>query len=158
YLVSLLEIRKVALAVNKMDLVDYSESRFREIEEEYRAFADQLGLEQVTCIPVSGLKGDNVLHRSATMPGYGGPSLMEYLDSVEIEPERMQAAPFRLPVQWINRPNLDFRGYAGTVASGVLKPGDRVVVAPSGKETTVERIVTYEGDIERVVAGQSVTV
>jgi bifunctional enzyme CysN/CysC len=158
YLVSLLGIDRVALAINKMDLVDYSEPRFREIEEEYRAFSDQIGLEQVTCIPVSGLKGDNVLRRSDAMPGYRGPSLMEYLDSVEIEPERMQAAPLRLPVQWINRPNLDFRGYAGTIASGVVKPGDRIVVAPSGKETTVERIVTYDGDVELAVAGQSVTV
>jgi bifunctional enzyme CysN/CysC len=158
YLVALLGIHKVALAVNKMDLVDYSEPRFSDIETEYRGFAAQLGLEQVTCIPVSALRGDNVVKRSDAMPSYRGPSLMEYLDSVEIEPDRMQSAPFRLPVQWANRPNLDFRGYAGTIASGVLEPGDRVVVAPSGRETSVTRIVTYEGDLERAVAGQSVTV
>jgi bifunctional enzyme CysN/CysC len=158
YLVALLGIRKVALAVNKMDLVDYSESTFSDIETEYRGFAAQLGLEQVTCIPVSALRGDNVVKRSDAMPAYRGPSLMEFLDAVELEPERMQSEPFRLPVQWANRPNLDFRGYAGTIASGVLEPGDRVVVAPSGRETSVTRIVTYDGDLERAVAGQSVTV
>jgi bifunctional enzyme CysN/CysC len=158
YLVSLLGIRKVALAVNKMDLVDYAETRFREIEDEYRAFAAKLGLEQVTCIPVSALRGENVLKRSDRMSSYRGPSLMEFLDSVEVDQARMQSAPFRLPVQWINRPNLDFRGYAGTIASGVLKPGDRVVSAPSGRESTVTRIVTYQGDLDQAVAGQSVTI
>jgi bifunctional enzyme CysN/CysC len=158
YLVSLLGIHKVALAVNKMDLVDYSAARFREIEDEYRAFADQLGLEQVTCIPVSALRGDNVLRRTETMPEYRGPSLMEFLDAVEVDQARMQLAPFRLPVQWANRPNLDFRGYAGTVASGLVRTGDRIVVAPSGRETTITRIVTYDGDLEAAVAGQSITV
>ncbi len=157
YLVSLLGIRDVALAVNKMDLVDYSSERFDVIVEEYRAFASQVGLERVTCIPVSALKGDYVLVPSSSMPWYDGPTLMGYLDSVEVDQQRMQAAPFRFPVQWANRPNLDFRGYAGTIAGGVVRAGDRVVVAPSGRETVVQRIVTYDGDLELAVAGQSVT-
>jgi bifunctional enzyme CysN/CysC len=157
YLVSLLGIREVAVAVNKMDLVAYSAERFREIEDEYRAFASALGLERIVCIPVSALRGDNVLSGSAAMPWYEGPTLMAYLDAVEVDADRMQAAPFRLPVQWANRPNLDFRGYAGTIAGGVVRPGDRVVVAPSGRESVVERIVTYDGDVDEAVAGQSVT-
>jgi bifunctional enzyme CysN/CysC len=158
YIVALLGIRNVVLAVNKMDLVDYSNDRFREIEDDYRAFAAQLGLERITCIPVSALRGDNVLARSENVPGYDGPTLMEYLDGVEVDQERMQAAPFRLPVQWVNRPGHDFRGYAGTIAGGTVAPGDRVVVEPSGKETSVVRIVTADGDLEQAVAGQSITV
>jgi bifunctional enzyme CysN/CysC len=158
YLVSLLGIRGVSLAVNKMDLVDYSQERFDEIEAEYRSFAGQLGLERITCIPVSALKGENVLSGSTAMPWYRGPTLMRYLDEVEVDQERMQAAAFRLPVQWANRPNLDFRGYAGTIAGGCVAPGDRVVVAPSGRETRVTRIVTYDGDLNEAVAGQSITV
>jgi bifunctional enzyme CysN/CysC len=157
YLVSLLGIREVALAVNKMDLVDYSEDRFREIEEEYRGFAAQLGLERVTCVPVSALKGDNVLVPSERLRSYRGPTLMEYLDSVKIDQQRMQAMPFRLPVQWVNRPDDTFRGYAGTIAGGTVRPGDRIVVAPSGKESRVARIVTFDGDLDVAVAGQSVT-
>jgi bifunctional enzyme CysN/CysC len=157
YLVSLLGIRELVLAVNKMDLVDYSSERFEAIAEEYRAFASQLGLERVTCIPVSALKGDYVLVPSSSMPWYDGPTLMGYLDAVEVDQQRMQSAPFRMPVQWANRPNLDFRGYAGTIAGGVVAPGDRVVVAASGLETVVERIVTLDGDLDLAVAGQSVT-
>ncbi|HWE34662.1 MAG TPA: sulfate adenylyltransferase subunit CysN [Solirubrobacteraceae bacterium] len=157
YLVSLLGIREVAVAVNKMDLVDWSAERFREIEEEYGAFASQLGLDSIVCIPVSALRGDNVLAASAAMEWHKGPTLMRYLDTVEVDAERMRAAPFRLPVQWANRPNLDFRGYAGTIAGGVVRPGDRVVVAPSGRETVVERIVTFDGDLAEAVAGQAIT-
>jgi bifunctional enzyme CysN/CysC len=157
HLVALLGIRDVVLAVNKMDLVGYSESRFNEIAEEYRAFGAQIGLERVVCIPVSALKGDNVFHSSDAMPGYRGPTLMEYLESVEVDQERIQSSPFRFPVQWVNRPDLDFRGYAGTVAGGVVRAQDEVVVSPSGRRTRVERIVTHEGDLDSAVAGQSVT-
>jgi bifunctional enzyme CysN/CysC len=158
YLVHLLGIRHVAVAVNKMDLVDFSEQRFREIEDEYGAFARQLGLEEVTLIPLSALRGDNVVEGSESMPWYGGPTLMGYLETVEVDQERMQDAPFRLPVQWVNRPTPDFRGFAGTVAGGSVSPGDRVVVLPRGQETTVERVVAFEGDLERAVAGQAVTI
>jgi bifunctional enzyme CysN/CysC len=158
YLVSLLGIREVALAVNKMDLVDYSVDRFREIEEEYRGFAAQVGLERVTCVPVSALRGDNVLVPSERIPANSGPTLMEYLDSVTVDQQRVQSMPFRLPVQLVSRPDDSFRGYAGTIAGGTVRPGDRVVVAPSGKESTIGRIVTFDGDLEVAVAGQSVTV
>jgi bifunctional enzyme CysN/CysC len=157
HLVALLGIRDVVLAVNKMDLVGYSESRFNEIAEEYRGFGAQIGLERVVCIPVSALRGDNVFGPSGAIPGYRGPTLMEYLESVEVDQERMQSAPFRMPVQWVNRPDLDFRGYAGTIAGGVVRPQDEVVVAPSGRRTRVERIVSHEGDRDFAVAGQSVT-
>jgi bifunctional enzyme CysN/CysC len=155
-LVALLGVRDVAVAVNKMDLVGYSEARFREIEEAYRRFANQIGLEHVTCIPASALKGDNVLARSDVMPWYHGPTLMGYLETVDVD-EHLQSRPFRMPVQWVNRPNLDFRGYAGTISSGSIKPGDPVVIAPSGRESRIERIVSYDGDLEVAVAGQSVT-
>ena len=157
YLVSLIGIRHVALAVNKMDLVDYDERRFGEIEAECRGFASEIGLEDVVAIPVSALRGDNVVSRSDAMPWYTGRTLMEYLETVELDQERQQRGPFRLPVQWVNRPDLDFRGFAGTIAGGVVRPGDAVRVLPSGRESTVERIVTYDGDLDVAVAGQSVT-
>jgi bifunctional enzyme CysN/CysC len=157
YLVWLLGLRHVAVAVNKMDLVDYSEERFHEIARQYGAFAEQLGLEEFTLIPLSGLRGDNIIDRSDAMPWYDGPTLMEYLEAVEVDQERMQDAPFRLPVQWVNRPNLDFRGFTGTIAAGQIAPGERVVALPSGIETTVERVVTFDGDLELGVAGQAVT-
>ncbi len=150
-------IRDVVLAVNKMDLVGYSEARFNEIAEDYRGLGAQIGLERVVCIPVSALRGDNVFQPSDAVAGYSGPTLMQYLESVEVDQERMQSSAFRLPVQWVNRPDLDFRGYAGTIAGGVVRPQDEVVVAPSGRRTRVERIVTHEGDLDYAVAGQSVT-
>ena len=157
YLVHLLGIHHVAVAVNKMDLVDFSPSRFREIEQEYGEFAGQLGLEEFTVIPVSALRGDNVVERSSAMPWHHGPTLLEYLEAVEVDAERMQDAPFRLPVQWVNRPSSDFRGFAGTIAGGSVGPGDRVIVLPSGRETTVARVATFDGDLGRAVAGQAVT-
>jgi bifunctional enzyme CysN/CysC len=157
YLVHLLGIRHVAVAVNKMDLVDFSAERFREIEAEYGAFAAQLGLEEFTLIPLSALRGDNVVERSEAMGWHEGPTLLEYLETVEVDAERMQDAPFRLPVQWVNRPSSEFRGFAGTVAGGSVAPGDPVVVLPGRRETTVERVVAFEGDLERAVAGQAVT-
>jgi bifunctional enzyme CysN/CysC len=139
-----------------MDLVTYSEDRFREIEEQYRGFASQIGLDRITCIPVSALKGDNVLVRSDATPWYHGPTLMGYLETVEVD-RQLQSLPFRMPVQWVNRPNLDFRGYAGTIASGTIRAGDPIVISPSGQQTRVQRIVTYDGDLDVAVAGQSVT-
>ncbi len=158
YIVSLLGIRHVAVAVNKMDLVDFSEERFRrDRARSTSTFARQLGIEDVTFIPLSALRGDNVVETSSAMPWYSGPTLMQYLEAVEVDQERLQAAPFRFPVQWVNRPNLDFRGFTGTVAGGSVASGDRIVVLPSGRESTVARIVTFDGDLERAVAGQAVT-
>ena len=157
YLVSLIGIRNVIVAINKMDLVDYSESVYRRICDDYRAFAARIGLEDITFIPMSAYKGDNITEPSAAMPWYHGATLMGYLETVEIDEDRLQRQPFRLPVQWVNRPDLDFRGFAGTVASGIVRPGDRIRVQPSGKESTVARIVTRDGDLEQAVAGQSIT-
>ncbi len=157
YLVSLIGIRKVVLAINKMDLVNYSEEVFRGIVEDYGKFAGKIGLTEITPIPVSALKGDNILTASKETPWYGGPTLMGFLETVEINEDRLQDQPFRLPVQWVNRPNLDFRGFAGTIASGIIRPGERVRVLPSGLESTVERIVTFNGDLDLAVAGQSIT-
>ena len=157
YIAAILAIPHIVVAVNKMDLVDFSEERFAEIATEYGEFAAQLGLEDVTLIPMSALRGDNIVDPSGSMPWYGGPTLMQYLEAVEVDQERMQDAPFRLPVQWVNRPSSDFRGFTGTVAGGSVAPGDRVVVLPRGQETTVDRVVTFDGDLERAVAGQAVT-
>ncbi len=157
YLVSLLGIRHVVVAINKMDLVDYSQKTFQRIVDDYRTFAEQIDLPNVTFIPVSAFKGDNITSRSDKTPWYSGTTLMGYLETVEVDEERMQLLPFRLPVQWVNRPDLDFRGFSGTIASGKVKPGDRIRVQPSGKESTVSRIVTYDGDLPDAVAGQSVT-
>ena len=157
YLVSLIGIRKVVLAINKMDLVDYSQKVFDKIDEEYRAFAKQIGLEDITSIPLSGLKGDNMLVASEKTPWYHGPTLMGFLETCEVDDTRLQTESFRMPVQWVNRPNLDFRGFAGIVTSGTVKPGDRIIAQPSGKESTVARIVTMAGDLPQAVAGQSIT-
>ncbi len=157
YLVSLLGIRHVVVAINKMDLVDYSEKVYQRIVDDYRAFAEQIGLANVTFIPVSAFKGDNITAPSEKTPWYHGATLMGYLETVEVDEERMQRAPFRMPVQWVNRPDLDFRGFSGTIAGGKVRPGDRIRVQPSGKESTVARIVTFDGDLPEAVAGQSVT-
>jgi len=157
YLASLIGIRKVVLAINKMDLVDYSQKTFDRIDEEYRAFARQIGLADITSIPLSGLKGDNMLVASENTPWYHGPTLMGFLETCEVDDTRLQKERFRMPVQWVNRPNLDFRGFAGIVTSGTVKPGDRIIAQPSGKESTVARIVAMGGDLPRAVAGQSIT-
>jgi bifunctional enzyme CysN/CysC len=157
YLVSLLGIRHVLLAVNKMDLVDYARAPFAMIEDDYRAFAAQIGLEDVRCIPVSALKGDNILTLSDRTPWYQGPPLMGYLETIEVDHTRLAGAAFRLPVQWINRPHADFRGITGIVTSGTVHPGDRVRVLPSGRETCVARILAYEGDLAQAVPSQSIT-
>jgi len=157
YLVSLLGIRHVVLAVNKLDLVDYSRSVFAEIEQSYREFGTEIGLHDVVCIPISALRGDNVIALSPATPWYRGPTLLEHLESVEVSDGALDK-PFRMPVQWVSRPHPDFRGFAGLVASGAIRPGDPVVVQPSGRTSTVERIVTFDGDLEEARAGQSVTV
>jgi bifunctional enzyme CysN/CysC len=157
YLVSLLGIKHVVLAVNKLDLVDYSEEVFDRLEGEYRAFAADIGLDDITCIPISALRGDNITEPSANTPWYTGPTLLGYLETVTVEDE-LQDRPFRMPVQWVNRPDLDFRGFAGQIVGGVVRPGDRVIVLPSGRESTVSRLVTADGDLGEAVAGQSITV
>jgi bifunctional enzyme CysN/CysC len=157
YLVSLLGLRHVALVANKLDLLGYSESRFRELETRYREFATRLGLADVTCIPASALQGDGIVERSPRMPWYEGPTLLEYLETVQIDQDRLQAEALRMPVQWVNRPDSEFRGIAGMLVSGTLRKGDEILVLPSGRRSSVERIVTYEGDLDAAVAGQSVT-
>jgi bifunctional enzyme CysN/CysC len=157
FLVKLMGIRHVVLAVNKMDLVDYSQGRFSEIVAEYADFAGQIGLEDVLAIPISGLVGDNITARSAATPWYQGPSLMEHLETVEMDGSRLQRGPFRMAVQWVNRPNLDFRGLSGQIASGSVRPGDAIRVLPSGRTSAIARIVTADGDLDEAVSGQSVT-
>jgi bifunctional enzyme CysN/CysC len=157
YLVSLIGIRKVVLAINKMDLVDYSQKVFDKINEEYREFARQIGLDDITSIPLSGLKGDNMLVASEKTPWYHGPTLMGFLETCEVDETRLQKEAFRMPVQWVNRPNLDFRGFAGVVTAGSVKPGDTLIAQPSGRQSKVARIVTLNGDLPLAVAGQSVT-
>jgi bifunctional enzyme CysN/CysC len=156
FLVSLLGIRHVVLAVNKMDLVGYDEAVFRRIEDDYRAFAADIHLNDITAIPVSALRGDNVVTRSENLPWYDGPALLAHLESVPIEPDR-DTGPFRMPVQWINRPNQDFRGIAGTVVGGSVRVGDTVRILSSGQEAVVQNIVTYDANLGRAVAEQAVT-
>jgi bifunctional enzyme CysN/CysC len=156
YIVSLLGIRQVVLAVNKMDLMDYGQSVFNRIVEEYRTFAEQLGFESIVAIPMSALKGDNIVDTSKRMGWYQGPTLMGHLEEVEIE-DLLQHKPLRLPIQWVNRPHQDFRGFTGPLVSGTVLPGDRVRVLPSGQTSHVDRIVTMDGDLPVAVAGQSIT-
>ncbi len=156
YIVSLLGIRRAVLAINKMDLVDYSQLRFEAIQRDYRQFADRTALSSIVAIPMAAADGDNVTERSARMPWYQGPTLLEHLESVELETPAANQ-PFRMPVQWVNRPNPDFRGYAGRVSSGAIHPGDRVRALPSGRDCRVERIVMLEGELDQADAGQSVT-
>jgi bifunctional enzyme CysN/CysC len=157
YLAHLIGIRNLVLAVNKMDLIGYDEGKYNAIVDDYRAFAKSIGILDFTPMPISGFKGDNITAPSPNTPWYTGPTLMAHLETVELDTTADQAKPFRLPVQWVNRPNLDFRGFAGLIASGVVKPGDAVRVLPSGKTSTVTRIVTFDGDLPQAVAGQSVT-
>jgi bifunctional enzyme CysN/CysC len=157
YLVSLLGIRHVVLAINKMDLVDWSQARFDEIVAEYRAFAGKIGIKTFTAIPMSALKGENITAPSALSPWYAGPPLLRWLEDAPVEDD-LREKPFRMPVQWVNRPNLDFRGFSGFISAGVIRPGDRIKALPSGRESTVERIVTFTGDLPEAVAGQSVTI
>jgi bifunctional enzyme CysN/CysC len=157
YLVSLIGIRHVVVAINKLDMVDYSQEVFERIDREYREFAAGLGLQNIVTIPMSALKGDNITEKSSNTPWYTGPTLMGHLETVEVEDSANASGPFRLPVQWVNRPNLDFRGYSGTIVGGSVRPGDRVRVSPSGRESKVARIVTQDGDLEQGVSGQAIT-
>ena len=157
YLAHLIGIRHIVLAVNKMDLVGYDRATFDRIVADYDAFAESIGISGFTAIPLSGFKGDNIAAASANTPWYTGPALIEHLESVELDSEAAAARPFRLPVQWVNRPDLDFRGFAGLIASGTIRPGDAVRVLPSGRTSRVARIVSMDGDLEQAVAGQSVT-
>ena len=157
FLCHLIGIRNIVLAVNKMDLVGYDQARFDDIVADYGHFARGLGIESFTALPISGFKGDNITALSANTPWYSGPSLMQHLESVEVGAARDALRPLRMPVQWVNRPNLDFRGFSGLIASGKVKLGDGVRVLPSGKTSTIARIVTFNGDLEEATAGQSVT-
>jgi bifunctional enzyme CysN/CysC len=156
YILSLIGIKSIILAINKMDLVDYSEAQFDTIKTQYAAFSGPLGFEEVVAIPLSALKGDNVLHRSVNTPWYQGSTIMSHLETVMINQDAT-IKPFRMPVQWVNRPHLDFRGFSGTIVSGTVRPGDPVVVSSSGQTSTVDRIVTFDGDVDYAVAGQAVT-
>ncbi|MBT7147848.1 MAG: adenylyl-sulfate kinase, partial [Rhodospirillales bacterium] len=143
-------------AVNKMDLVDFDQATFEQIEQDYRAFAAELGLNDIQAIPLSALTGDNVFSRTDAADWYSGPSLLEILETIDVTTD-LASAPFRMPVQWVNRPNLDFRGFSGTIASGTIKPGDNVMVSPSEKASSIKTISTFDGDLGVAVAGQSVT-
>lgn len=156
FLVSLLGIKHVVLAVNKMDLVDFSEERFNEIVAAYKAFVAPLGIPDVNCFPLSALAGDNVVERSARTPWYQGPALLDFLETVAIDRDN-NLTDFRFPVQYVLRPNLDFRGFCGKVASGVVRKGDEVMALPSGKTSRVKSITTYDGELDYAFPPQSVT-
>ncbi|WP_076421205.1 sulfate adenylyltransferase subunit CysN [Colwellia sp. UCD-KL20] len=156
FICSLLGIKHVLIAVNKMDLVDYSQERYQEIKKEYREFADELAFEDVRFVPISALNGDNVVEESTNMPWYPGATMMKLLNTIKVDGDE-SFTQFRFQVQYVNRPNLDFRGFSGTVGSGHIRVGDSIVTLPSGKESTVKSIVTFEGEIERADKGMAVT-
>jgi len=157
YLAHLLGIRHIVLAVNKMDLIGYDQTAYDAIVADYHAFAESIGIQSFTPIPISGFKGDNITGLSENTPWFAGPALLDHLERVEVETEADRAKPFRLPVQWVNRPNLDFRGFAGLIAGGTVRPGDAVRILPSGRTTTIARIVAMDGDRDAAGAGESVT-
>ncbi|WP_242130461.1 sulfate adenylyltransferase subunit CysN [Sphingobium sp. Sx8-8] len=157
YLAHLIGIRNIVLAINKMDLVDYDQAVYDGIVKDYTEFANSIGIKAFTAMPISGFKGDNITGPSDNTPWYKGPALIEHLETVEVDQVSDQEKPFRMAVQWVNRPNLDFRGFSGLIATGTIRPGDAIRVLPSGKTSTVSRIVTLDGDLEQAVAGQSVT-
>jgi bifunctional enzyme CysN/CysC len=158
YLAHLLGIKTIVLAVNKMDLVDYAQEIFDTIVSDYRVFSESIGIRNVAAIPISSLRGDNIVASSSNTGWYAGEPLLTLLETVEIDGVGAQRRPFRMPVQWVNRPDLDFRGFAGLISQGQLRAGDAVRVLPSGRTSTVSRIVTFDSDLEEAVAGQSVTV
>jgi bifunctional enzyme CysN/CysC len=157
YLASLIGIRKIVLAINKMDLMDYSSEVFHTIESDYREFAQKIGLSDITAIPLSALRGDNIMQPSDHTPWYSGPTLLGFLETVPVDDTRLQTLPLRFPVQWVNRPNLDFRGFCGTISSGIATIGARIRVQPSGRESRIARIVTPAGEQSVALAGQSIT-
>ena len=156
FILSLIGVKHVVLVVNKIDLVDYDQAVFERIVAEYRAFAEPLGFKTLAAVPVSALRGDNILRPSAKTPWYDGAALVPYLEDIAVSEDR-SAEKFRFPVQWVNRPNLDFRGFSGTVASGVVKVGDEVLIASSRKPALVKKIVTMDGELSQAIAGQAVT-
>jgi len=156
YIVNLLGIRHAVVAINKMDLVDYAEDVCQKIEADYREFAANLNFSTITFVPMSALKGDNIMEPSEKMTWYDGPSFRAVLEGIDVSNQRA-SAPFRMPIQWVNRPNLDFRGFSGTIASGRITPGDHVTVLPSGKSSIIKSIVTYDGDLDSAAADQAVT-
>ncbi|MCK7542818.1 sulfate adenylyltransferase subunit CysN [Marinobacter bryozoorum] len=156
YIASLLGIRHIVVAINKMDLVDYSEERFNEIKEDYLAFAARLGLKDVRFVPISALEGDNVVNRSENTPWFSGQPLMDILETVEVSRDK-NLEHFRFPVQYVTRPNLNFRGFCGTIASGVIRPGDQVMALPSRRKSTVKDVVTFDGNLEEAYIDQAVT-
>jgi bifunctional enzyme CysN/CysC len=156
YLVNLIGIRRIVLAINKMDLVGFDQQVFERIESEYRAFAGEIGITDITAIPVSALLGENVVEPGPSMPWYGGPTLLGHLDAVPLGESQAQSQPFRMSVQWVCRPNQEFRGFAGQVAAGTVRPGDEIVALPSGRRSRVTRIVAQGGDLPEAVAGQAV--
>ncbi len=157
YLAHLIGIRHLVLAVNKMDLVGYEQATYDRIVADYSAFAESIGIAGFTPMPISGFKGDNITAASANTPWYEGPTLIDHLDTVTLDVSEDQAGAFRMPVQWVNRPNLDFRGFSGLVASGSIAPGDAVRILPGGRTSTIARVVAFGGDLPSAVAGQSVT-
>lgn len=157
YLAHLIGIKHLVVAVNKMDLVGYDQAVYEKIIADYTAFAEEIGIAAFTPMPISGLAGDNITSKSGNTPWYNGPTLVEHLENVEVMVTANQARPLRMGVQWVNRPNLDFRGFSGQIASGTVKSGDPVRILPSGKTTSVKRIVTLDGDLDEAAAGQSVT-
>ncbi|URW76935.1 sulfate adenylyltransferase subunit CysN [Sphingomonas donggukensis] len=157
FLAHLLGIRHIVLAVNKMDLIGWDQSAYDAIVADFAAFGTSIGMGQAVAIPISGLGGDNIASRSANTPWHDGPTLLDHLETVSIDSDDASPAAFAMPVQWVNRPNLDFRGFAGTVAGGSVRPGDRVRIVPSGRTSHVARIVTQGGDLDVAVAGQAVT-
>ncbi|AJR23650.1 MULTISPECIES: sulfate adenylyltransferase subunit CysN [Sphingobium] len=157
YLAHLIGIRNIVLAINKMDLVDYDQAVYDGIVKDYTDFAHSIGIKAFTAMPISGFKGDNITGPSANTPWYKGPALIEHLETVEVDQVSDQLKPFRMAVQWVNRPNLDFRGFSGQIATGTIRKGDAIRVLPSGKTSTVSRIVTLDSDLDEAVAGQSVT-
>ena len=158
FIVSMVGVKKVLLAVNKLDLVDYSEEVYRQIVSDYSDFAkNALDIESITAVPISALLGDNVVEKSEKTPWYNGETIMQYLENIEVRNQRKQSS-FRMPVQWVNRPNSNFRGFSGLIASGETKIGDKIRLHPGGKESSVESIVTWEGELQQASAGQSVTI
>jgi bifunctional enzyme CysN/CysC len=158
YLVKLMGIKHVVLAINKMDMMNYKQEVFESIKQDYLTFAKQLGDLKVTSIPMSALRGDNITETSHHMPWYHGTTLMGFLETVQIEQDRLSKLAFRMPVQWVNRPNQDFRGFSGTVASGTVQVGQRIRIQPSGREVDIARIVTLDGDLPQAEAGQAITI
>ncbi|NNE42223.1 MAG: sulfate adenylyltransferase subunit CysN [Marinicaulis sp.] len=157
YIASLLGIRHIIVAINKMDLVDYSEQIYRDIDTDYRKFAEALGFQSIAAIPMSAFEGDNIISKSSRTPWYDGAALLPYLETISVRGD-LAEKPFRMPVQWVNRPNLDFRGFSGTIASGTASPGDEVVVMPSAKRSKIERIVTQDGEFEMAGFDEAVTI